>query len=279
MSKPQVAVLDARPLRSIAEQNLAELGGRCSVLARQKEDHVELDGLLRKLGELAPAEQDSALLSIYRLVFPHAFAEEAVLWPVIRQVLPDGEALTLKVEREHQEINGLVTRLEAMDASEPARQDLIDRTVRLLRQDVRDEEDVLLPRLQSRLSEWQLQLLGTAWELVRQIAPTRAHPVVSRRPPGNVLAALPLSLLDRARDLVDLALQQQGGQTGEPLHWASIALRRASHDLERLPIMRRGEDPSTRSEAAPGLSWGTVVLASLAAPLIFTATSRWWHGR
>lgn len=30
---------------------------------------------------------------IYRLVFSHAFAEEAVLWPTIRSVLHDGDAL------------------------------------------------------------------------------------------------------------------------------------------------------------------------------------------
>ena len=66
-----------------------------------------------------------------------------------------------------------------------------------------DEEDVLLPRPQAVLSRTRLRALGPAWEVVRRTAPTHAHPVVARRPPGNVLAAVALSVLDRARDLVD----------------------------------------------------------------------------
>lgn len=72
---------------SIAEQSTAELGGRLSVLTRQKDDHVKLDRLLNQLSQTQNEEQDQVLLDIYRLVFPHAFAEESVLWPVMRRVL------------------------------------------------------------------------------------------------------------------------------------------------------------------------------------------------
>ncbi len=91
-------------MKSLAEQTVAELGGHKSVLSRQKRDHVELDRLLHRLSEVTPPEQGPVLRSIYRLVFPHAFAEESVLWPVVRRVLPDGHDLTLQVELEHQEI-------------------------------------------------------------------------------------------------------------------------------------------------------------------------------
>src|SRR5688572_24525844 len=194
--------------RSIATQSVAELGGPVSVLARQKKDHVALDGLLQALGRTTGDAQDDVLRRIYRLVFSHAFAEEAVLWPVIRRVLPDGHALTLDVEREHQEVNELVTRLEGMRHDDPARPAVLERLVAVLREDVRDEEDVLFPRLQEAVDRKRLRRLGVAWELVRRTAPTRAHPVVARRPPGNVLAAAPLSVIDRVRDVVDLAARR-----------------------------------------------------------------------
>src|SRR3712207_9081049 len=82
-----------------------------------------------------------------RLVFSHAFAEETVLWPVLRRVLPDGEALTLQVEKEHQEVNELVTALEKGGPDDPRRPQRLARLVEVLREDVRDEEDVLFPRL------------------------------------------------------------------------------------------------------------------------------------
>jgi hypothetical protein len=169
-------------MRSLARQSVAEMGGRMSVLTRQKSDHVRLDHLLRLLADTPAARQDLVLLEIYRLVFPHAFAEEAVLWPVIRRVLPDGHALTLRVELEHQEINELVARVESLPAGSAERQRVLDRVVALLQADVRDEEDLLLPRLQQKLDAPQLRRLGLVWEAVRQIAPTRAHPIVARRP-------------------------------------------------------------------------------------------------
>jgi hypothetical protein len=242
-------------MRSVADQSITELGGRLSVLYRQKSDHVELDGLLRRMEASSHEEQLPVLLDLYRLVFPHAFAEESVLWPVMRQVLPDGEELTLQVEQEHQEVNELVTGLETLEPGSPERHAAITRLIEVLREDVRDEEDQLLPRLQERVSTTRLQLLGIAWEVVRRVAPTRAHPIVARRPPGNVVAALPLTVLDRSRDRIDAIRLRGAGSAEGTLHMLSDGLTRAAHALEHLPAMRRGEHPSTRGstpDRAPG---------------------------
>lgn len=193
------------------------------------------------------------------VVFPHAFAEEAVLWPALRRVLPDGDELTLRVEVEHQQINELVVRLEALEPGSVDRRTVLDRIVALLREDVRDEEDVLLPRLQQAMTPRQLRVLGVAWEAVRRIAPTRAHPIVARRPPGNVISALPLSLLDRWRDRVDQARFRRGIAPAPRLEMLSAGLARAARTVERLPGMRRGEHPATRRGTPRRL--GAVVLA------------------
>lgn len=232
--------------RSVAEQSTAELGGPMSVLTRQKNDHVELDRLLKRLDQTTDSEQDQVLLSIYRLVFPHAFAEEAVLWPVMRRALDDGHALTLEVEQEHQEVNELVARLDQMDRADEQRPAVLSRLVEVLRDDVRDEEDELFPRLQSVLPLWQLQALGLAWEAFRRTAPTRSHPVVARRPPGNVIAAVPLTIIDRTRDRLDSKALQSSGGPAWALRVISTALGGAASRVERLPVMRRGEDPSTQ---------------------------------
>jgi len=232
-------------MRSLGNQDEQELGGPLSVLTRQKRDHVELGRLLAELADTVPAEQDPVLRRICRLVFPHAFAEESVLWPVIRRVLPDGERLTLQIEREHQEVNELMTALEALPRDAPGRATTLVRLVEVLGADVRDEEDELLPRLQDAVGVRRLRGLGAAWELVRRVAPTRPHPVVARRPPGNVLAALPLSLVDRVRDGVDVALQRGPDRWASPLRSVSEILTRLAHRIEHLPGLRRGEDPST----------------------------------
>jgi hemerythrin superfamily protein len=231
--------------RSIAQQTVEELGGRGSVLVRQREDHVELDRLLHELDGTTGTAQEAVLRRIDRLVFSHAFAEETVLWPVVRRALPDGEAITLRVEEEHQEVNELVSTLETTGHDDPRRAELVRRLVEVLREDVRDEEDVLFPRLQERVDGAELRRLGRQWELVRRISPTRPHPTVSRRPPGNALSALPLSLLDRSRDLVDAGVQHGPSQVAPAGRAVSRGLAMVAGLVERVPLARKGDRPPT----------------------------------
>jgi hypothetical protein len=238
-------------MRSIADQSTAELGGRTSILARQRQDHVELDRLITRIEHDTGTAYDRAFQQLNRLVFSHAFAEEAVLWPLLRRVLPDGEELTLRVEEEHQEVNELVVRLDEGPRDAPGRAALQDRLVEVLREDVRDEEDLLLPRLQERLEPAALRTAGWQWQLVRRTAPTRPHPVVARRPPGNVLAAAPLSVVDRARDRLDSGARVLPAPTSDRLARASQALAGLAHAIEQLPPLRRGERPVTSRGSTP----------------------------
>jgi hemerythrin superfamily protein len=231
--------------RSIADQTVEELGGPSSVLVRQRTDHVQLDRLLHELGGTTGTAQERVLRKIERLVFSHAFAEETVLWPVLRRVLPDGDALTLRVEEEHQEVNELVTDLETLGHDDPRRAGKLARLVEVLREDVRDEEDMLFPRLQEALDRQELRRLGAQWEVARRVSPTRAHPTVSRRPPGNALSGLPLSLLDRSRDLVDAGVQRAPANLAFAGKAVSRGLATVAGWVERLPPSRRGEGPPT----------------------------------
>jgi Hemerythrin HHE cation binding domain len=222
---------------SLSLQDTSALGGPVSVLTRQKRDHVLLDELLHQLRSDATSAREEAVLNrIARLVFPHAFAEESVLWPEIRRVLPDGQALTLQVEQEHQEVNELWRRLETLPFGGPERRAVLDRLATVLRDDVRDEEDALLPELQERVSPGRLRTLGLAWEAVRRISPTRPHPVVSRRPPGNVMAAVPLTLLDRSRDRLD-QLGRTSTRASAPAKALSSRLARLADRVEKVPLI------------------------------------------
>ena len=230
-------------MTSLAAQDSHQLGGPLSILTRQKRDHERLDALLSSLAHTTGTEQRAVLHDIARLVFPHAFAEESVIWPEVRRVLPDGEALTLQVEQEHQEINELWARLERLPVG-GERDAVLVRITEVLREDVRDEEDELLPRLQEAVSTRRLQVLGVAWEAVRRTAPTRPHPVVSRRPPGNAVAALPLTAIDRSRDTLD-RVARRAPALRSPASRASHRLAGLAGRVEKAGPLRRGEDPST----------------------------------
>ncbi len=121
----------------------------------------------------------------------------------------------------------------------------MERTFAVLDHDVRTEEDELLPRLQQSLTPRGLRLLGWQWELVRRISPTRPHPVVSRRPPGQTLSALPLTVLDRARDGLQRLDEATRCRFTSPLSTADRYLATAAGAVERIPVLQRGERPET----------------------------------
>ncbi|MEG8274996.1 hemerythrin domain-containing protein [Streptomyces sp. AHA2] len=193
--------------RTIEDQSVEELGGESSVLARQRRDHAEMDRLMDRYRSLPAGEdREKVLKDLVQLVFSHAFAEETVLWPAVRRSVPDGEELTSRVEEEHQEINDLVADIERLEPGTPEREEKVERAFALIRQDIQDEEGLLLPRLQEAVDTDRLRRLGTAWETMRRTAPTHPHPVIPRRPPGNTVLGVPLSLYDRTRDALGLNL-------------------------------------------------------------------------
>ncbi|MFI8165035.1 hemerythrin domain-containing protein [Streptomyces sp. NPDC085931] len=198
---------------TIETQSVGQLGGPGSVLARQRRDHAEMDRLMDRYRALGDgAERERVLKEIVQLVFSHAFAEETVLWPAVRRAVTDGEELTSRVEEEHQEINDLVAAIERLEPGTAEREEKVERVFALIRQDIRDEEDLVLPRLQEALDTARLRRLGAAWEAVRRSAPTHPHPVVPRRPPGNAVLGVPLSLYDRLRDGLGLGVSGPWGR-------------------------------------------------------------------
>jgi hemerythrin superfamily protein len=239
--------MGASPPPSIAGQSVEALGGPGSIIVRQRRDHERLDALVKRIRATDGSEQDELLTRLCRLVFPHAFAEEAVLFPAARKVLPAGEELSLDIEQEHQEINEVYAAVERSRRGDPGREQLLERAFALLDADVREEEDELLPRLRAALDDRELQRLGRTWELVRRTSPTRAHPVVSRRPPGQTLSALPLTVLDRSRDALDRVARSAPEPIAGGSRAASGALGTVAGLVERLPPFTKGEDPSTHT--------------------------------
>jgi hemerythrin superfamily protein len=193
--------------RSVAQQSEGERGGDRSIRSRQSADHRDLqDLMLAHEAATDPARRATLLAELSDRALRHAFAEETVLFPAYRQYLPNsGDVVTAHIESEHQAVNDSLKRLQDTDPADPAYSELVGSTFELIRDDARNEEDLLLPQLQQVLDEDGLRALGDAWEVARRTSPTRPHPKITRRPPGNVLAGPFLAVSDRVKDAVDRA--------------------------------------------------------------------------
>lgn len=188
---------------SVAEQSEEERGGPDSILSRQSRDHADLDALMTAYDRTADAGERARIVAeLADRALRHAFAEETVLFPAYRRYLGDDEQLTAHIEGDHQFVNDALQQLQSADPADPDYDRTVRRTFEVIRHDAHDEEDDLLPRLQQVAGVEELRAIGGAWEVQRRVAPTRPHPDVPRRPPGNVLASLPLAVSDRAKDVV-----------------------------------------------------------------------------
>jgi hypothetical protein len=73
--------------------------------------------------------------------------------------------------------------------------------------------------------------------------------LVSRRPPGQVLSALPLTVLDRGRDRLQWLDEATSGQWSGRLATADRAFATAAGAVERFRLLQRGERTATRKAA------------------------------
>lgn len=171
-----------------------------SIVELQKRDHAYMNELFDRYNN--GADREGTFRELVSLVATHAFAEEEVLFPVARRVLAEGNPLTGDIEDKHQRINDLLREMETMTPTDSGFEARVEELFPILRSDAREEEDVLLPALSSTMSDAQLKELGAAWLAAKKTAPNRAHPHVSRRPPGNALSGLVLTPLDRIRGVI-----------------------------------------------------------------------------
>lgn len=192
-------------LTSVADQSEDERGGPGSILSRQSADHADLDALMHAYDAEPDVDARGRIVAeLGERALRHAFAEETVLFPAYRQHLAgDHDELTAHIEGDHQQVNELLEDLQRADPRSPGYDAEVRRAFEVIRHDAHDEEDDLLPRLQRVATVGELRAIGAAWEVARLASPTRPHPKISRRPPGNLVAGAGLAVSDRVKDAVD----------------------------------------------------------------------------
>ena len=130
----------------------------------------------------------------------HAVIEEEILYPAMRDALPDGDQLVDEALEEHQEAKELLTRIDGKDPQSEDARAAFDQLVTSIRHHVDEEEGELWPRLRSALGQERLQQMGQKLEMARKAAPTHPHPHAPNTPPGNVAAGAFATVVDKIRD-------------------------------------------------------------------------------
>jgi hypothetical protein len=132
----------------------------------------------------------------------HEALEEMYFWPVVRDHLPNGDALADRAIGQEQDAKEVLAQLEKLDASESEFERLLAGFIAGAREHIEFEEMQVWPRMRTALNSERAAELGTQIAAGKKTAPTRPHP---RTPPspGVLKAAGPVvAAADKARDAV-----------------------------------------------------------------------------
>ncbi len=170
-------------------------------------DHREVEQMFAELESLRGATTDSERARRKELteqvvieLVRHSVAEEAEVYPAVKDKVSEAEAERAK--QEHAEAEQQMKRLEQLDPEDASFDAELATLMREIRQHVAEEEGEMFPHMRNVFTQDELLELGTKVEAVKKMAPTRPHPSAPDEPPGDMLLGPVAGLFDRMRDAV-----------------------------------------------------------------------------
>jgi Hemerythrin HHE cation binding domain len=169
---------------------------------------IEEQFLLVVAAQPGPAKQE-AFDDLVRLLSIHETAEEELIHPLSRGLVPGGDPLVDDRLAEERQANEILARLvkDGVDAQG------FDAALILLREAVlkhaRHEERYEFTQLRAKVPPAQLRALAPAVRAAEALAPTRPHPGTESAT-ANLVAGPVLAIVDRARDLIRDARKNRG---------------------------------------------------------------------
>ncbi len=176
------------------------------------QDHEEVKGMLTEL-EKGPthatgASQDQLALRkkmTEQLIIEeskHEALEEMYFWPVVRDHLPNGDALADRATGQEQDAKEVLAQLDKLDATDGEFEKLLAKFIVDAREHIEFEEMQVWPGMRTALNSERAAELGTQIAEGKKTAPTRPHPHTPPSP-GVLKAAGPVvAAADKARDAV-----------------------------------------------------------------------------
>ncbi|HJQ00720.1 MAG TPA: hemerythrin domain-containing protein [Jatrophihabitans sp.] len=178
-------------------------------------DHREVEQMFAELETLIGMDDeasrqrrrdltDQATIELVR----HSVAEEAEVYPRVKERVSDQEAEHAK--HEHAEAELTMKRLESLKPGDPIFDQQLSLLMKEVREHVAEEEGQMFPHMRAIFTVDELREMGAKVERVKRMAPTRPHPAAPDQPPGDKLLGPITGMFDRLRD----AISHRGASDG-----------------------------------------------------------------
>ena len=141
-----------------------------------KDDHKEIKrafDAFEKAGENAHAEKGRLVNKIIELLTVHTYIENEVMYPRVRELLPEVEDDVLESYEEHHVADVLVIELSVMKPTDERFTAKTTVLIENVEHHIDEEEKEWFPKVREGLGRKQLQELGAEMAKARKKAPTR----------------------------------------------------------------------------------------------------------
>jgi hemerythrin superfamily protein len=147
-------------------------------------DHEKVERLFDEIEAAeSPTQRNGLVAHLDAELTRHTTVEEEILYPFIRDVVPDGPSMVEEAEREHAEAKEALVAVVRLDPSTPAFASALKRLEQLVGHHVDEEEGSVFPKLESSADEPDLLRLRAVLEQARMdVAPSPDLP--SESPPS-----------------------------------------------------------------------------------------------
>jgi hemerythrin superfamily protein len=173
-----------------------------TVIDELTSDHREVEEIFTHIETLPPGSPERRVCAdqAVALLMRHSAAEEAYLYPAVREFVLDGDALADKEIADHAAVERLAAQIDGLPAAHPELDGVLAELIREVRAHVADEEGRLFPLLAAAVSEEKLLFIGDKVRLTSNRAPTHPHPSAPHSPTAQKLLGPALRIADRIRD-------------------------------------------------------------------------------
>jgi hemerythrin-like domain-containing protein len=173
-------------------------------------DHEQVLAMLSQLETGSTAGADAGQLTarkdlVTELVIAesqHEAVEEQFFWPMVRNSLPDGEALADHAVGQEDAAKQV---LHALNNASPDQSDFEDMLARIIadgREHIEYEQNEVWPKVQAAVSQQELEEVGEKMAKAKKTAPTRPHPATPSSPGVLKTAGAAAAMTDKVRDAV-----------------------------------------------------------------------------
>jgi len=181
-----------------------------------KSDHDSVKKLFtrfEKLGPRAKKTKGDIAQKVITELSQHAAIEEQILYPAVRERMPDEEPTVLEALEEHHVAKWVLSELDGLTPDDERFDAKFTVLAESVRHHIEEEEKELFPKMRKEFTKTELTELGEALATAKKTAPTKPHPRSPDEPPANFLTAAAALPLDLARGAGEQALRRLGAAT------------------------------------------------------------------